>query len=788
MAHSQTSPRENAARPAAGWWHHWVMKPQNWWLPLFLVMLTGLGSLLFVGSYTYRDAPPRVDFVTPSGKVAVREAAIVRGQLVFLSNAFMDYGSMFGDGAGRGPDFTADALHRISEAMVDFYLPASDRQTPYAREAAQARVQKELKQNRYDAAAGQITLSEGQVFALHQLRTHYRQWVRAEIARVLPAVARLSDRELNDLSDFFFWGAWVCVTQRPGYDYSYTNNWPYDAAAGNEPPKQILLWSLVAILGLFVGLGVVLFLHGRFAQLVGWKGKSAQPAPLSMTDAAGFTPSDLQRSTYKFFVVAGLLFLLQVFAGVMTAHNFLGLNYILGVNVSDYFSLAAARGWHLQLALLWVSACWIGGSIFVLSTGAETVPRGQLRLVNILFGLMVVIVVGNLAGVLLGPLGLLGEWWNFLGNQGWEFVEMGKLWQGLLMGIFLLWAAILWRQVRLVWRRDRPWALPNWLLYCVIAVSVLFISGFVARPETNFAIADFWRWAVVHMWVEAFFEVFATILVAYFMYLMGFVSSQGAARVVYIATLLFLGSGLLGLSHNFYWNAKPVATLAVGSVFSTLQVVPLILLTLEAWQFRKLPSEALARAGVPRQARPQQFAQSSAFLFLLGVNFWNFLGAGVFGFLINLPIINYYEHGTYLTVNHGHAAFMGVYGNLSLATVIFCSRYLVRAGVWNDALFKRIFWSLNLGLALMLLLDLFPVGFHQFATVMEKGFWYARAETYIQGSTFQILTWARIVGGLLFVFGGVIPLVSFLVRGWFQRVRASDPQPAGDGKTVEITP
>src|SRR5690606_4981382 len=178
----------------------------------------------------------------------------------------------------------------------------------------------------------------------------------------------------------------------------------------------------------------------------------------------------------------------------------------------------------------------------------------------------------------------------------------------------------------------------------------------------NFVIADFWRWCVIHMWVEAFFEVFTTIVVGYLMVLMGLVSRESVTYVVYLATLLFLGSGLLGISHNFYWNAKPVVTLAIGSVFSTLQVVPLILLTLVAWQFRNAPQ----RAGAA-------FAHVDAFRFLLAVNFWNFLGAGMFGFLINLPIVNYYEHGTYLTVNHGHAALMGVYGNLAIAMIVFCA-------------------------------------------------------------------------------------------------------------------
>jgi len=238
-------------------------------------------------------------------------------------------------------------------------------------------------------------------------------------------------------------------------------------------------------------------------------------------------------------------------------------------------------------------------------------------------------------------------------------------------------------------------------------------------------------------------------------------SHAAASRIVYLATLLFLGSGLLGISHNFYWNAKPVATLAIGSIFSTLQVVPLILLTLEAWQFRNTPQRAMA-AGA-EAGRPAAFGQAEAFLFLVGVNFWNFLGAGVFGFIINLPIVNYYEHGTYLTVNHGHAALMGVYGNLAIAAILFCSRYLVVAQAWDARLLRRVFWSLNLGLLLMVTIDLFPVGIAQLNDVLTHGLWHARSQAFVQGELFQALTWARIVGGALFVLGGVLPLAGFML-------------------------
>jgi nitric oxide reductase subunit B len=269
----------------------------------------------------------------------------------------------------------------------------------------------------------------------------------------------------------------------------------------------------------------------------------------------------------------------------------------------------------------------------------------------------------------------------------------------------------------------------------------------------------------IHMWVEAFFELFTTIIVAYFLYVMGFVSHRAAARVVYLGAVLFLGSGLIGISHNFYWNGKSIETVALGGVLSSLQVAPLVLLTIEAWRFRRLPDDRLA--GV-RQTRPAAtFGLTEPFLFLIGVNFWNFYGAGLLGFAINLPIVNYYEHGTYLTVNHGHAALFGVYGNLAIAAMLFCSRWNVAPARWNSAVLRTCFWSLNIGLGLMVVMDLFPVGIHQLIAAMREGYAFARSQAYQDGSVFQTLTWLRGVGVAIFVTGGVLPLVWFMVSRWF---------------------
>jgi nitric oxide reductase subunit B len=219
-------------------------------------------------------------------------------------------------------------------------------------------------------------------------------------------------------------------------------------------------------------------------------------------------------------------------------------------------------------------------------------------------------------------LGILGKLNYALGHQGWESVDFGKIYQFLLLGIFILWVTIVYRGIKPAFVKGNPCRLPNWIMYSVIGIPLLFLSGFIAKPETNFVIADFWRWMVIHMWVEAFFEVFITVIISYLLVLMGLVSRQAAIRVVYFATLLFLSTGLLGISHNFYWNAKPVATMALGSVFSTLQFVPLILLTVEAWRFKNMPRFA---AGNTEFNQLNNFGFPEVFRFLIAVNFWNFL-------------------------------------------------------------------------------------------------------------------------------------------------------------------
>ena len=742
----------------------YLMDTKNWWAPLSFILIISVIGVAMIGFQTYNDAPPMSGFKDQSGKIVISQKNIENGQNVFHKYALMEYGSFFGDGAQRGPDFTAEALHQINLSMVDFYKSKNKEiaNQKFGTFSINEQVKLELKENKFDKKDEKVLLSEAYIHAYSDLIAYYNtKFISQENHKKGQLKNYITDpEEIKDLSSFFFWGAWVCVTERPGSTYSYTHNWPYDPLAGNTPTSPVILWSVLGLLGFVLACGVVLYFIGQYNQLPNKFFKPPVNDLFNAEKVAAYQPSPTQRATYKFFLVAILLFFIQVCSGLVTINDFVDWLSYFGISIAGSLPVTISRSWHLMLSLYWISTCWIASSIFILPILSKKEIKGQLALINTLFWLLFIMVAGSLLGMVLGPLGILKSWWYWFGHQGWEFVDFGRVYQILLMVIFILWAVVVYRGIKPSLIKKEAWNLPNWIMYSVIGIPLLFISGFVAQPETNFVIADFWRWMVIHMWVEAFFEVFITVIVSYLMVLMGLVSKQAAIRVVYFATILFLGTGLLGISHNFYWNAKPVATMALGSVFSTLQFVPLILLTVEAWRFKNMPKFAV---GDIEFNQLTGFGFPEVFKYLIAVNFWNFFGAGVLGIIINLPIMNYFEHGTYLTVNHAHAALMGVYGNISIAAALFATKLIIKPERWNPKLANFSFWSINIGLMLMVVLDLFPAGSIQFKAVVEQGLWYGRSSEFMDYGIFKNLTWLRGIGATVFFVGGVTPITYFMV-------------------------
>jgi nitric oxide reductase subunit B len=287
-------------------------------------------------------------------------------------------------------------------------------------------------------------------------------------------------------------------------------------------------------------------------------------------------------------------------------------------------------------------------------------------------------------------------------------------------------------------------------LIATAAIGFMYAAGLVWGRTTNLAIAEYWRWWVVHLWVEGFFEVFATVVIAFMFARMQLIRAEIAGKAVVVASTIFLAGGIVGTLHHLYFSGTPTAVLALGSVFSALEVVPLVLVGFEAWENIRLSKTA---EWVARYKWP--------IYFFIAVAFWNMVGAGLFGFMINPPIALYYMQGLNTTAVHAHAALFGVYGMLGIGLMLFCLRILWVQDEWNEKPLKFAFWSLNIGLLLMVVVSLLPMGLMQTWASVEVGYWYARSADFLYSPTMTFLKWTRVLGDTILAAGAVV-LVLFV--------------------------
>ncbi len=732
-----------------------ILNKRYWFFHFWIVSVISIIGLFYMGSTTYSSAPPLTNFNSETNEIIISKHDIQQGQLLFHIRGLMNYGSFWGDGAERGPDFTAEALHLTALAMQQFYKKNSND----SEDAIYLRVQRELHENKWDEKTDIITLNNAQIYAFKQLNEHYtKMFTDSEYPEAFHPTNYISDpNDIKKLTSFFFWGGWVSAANRPGETYSYTHNWPYDPKAGNEPTPPTYIWSFISIFALFVGIMFVLYLYGQM------KTRYDDPFASTLRKDSILTTPDLeadvvrptQRATYKFFAFAMILFGIQVLSGILGAMDFAS---PYASTVYGVLPFNILRSYHTLFQIFWFFMCWVGYTIFFLPRLAD-VPKYQLELINILFYLCVFVGIGGVVGIYVGQMGILeGYTAYWFGSQGWEYMELGRFFQIALLCGFVLWIVIIYRGVKPWITKKTFWSIPAWLLWGSGIMVFFLFFGLFTTPDTNFAIADFWRWMVVHMWVEVTFEVFTTVIVAFMLVQMGMITKKMAERVIYLAVILFLITATIGIAHNFYWIAKPTGVIALGSVFSTLQILPLLLLTLDAWRMR---SEG--KLGWKNHStNSQKHLMDGVWLFILAVNFWNIFGAGVLGSLINLPIINYFEHATYLTGNHAHAAMFGVKGNIAIAGVLFCCQHLFQHSAWNNKLITITFWLLNIGIALMMFLSLFPAGMYQLSLILEHGYWYARTQQVVTGDIFTTIIYWRAIGATVFSIG-VITLIYFIL-------------------------
>ena len=738
---------------------------KTWIQAVALVVLFGFFVLGLLAYRTYMAQPPVPDrVVDEQGEVLFTGEDVSEGQQVFLHNGLMEYGSVFGHGAYLGPDYTADYLRRSSDFVRSSFGGASS-------DAAVRRTIEDFRTNRYDADTGTLRFSAPQAAAFRRLVGYYGGYFSEPTTRYGLRPDAITDRtELRQLTAFFAWTAWAAAANRPGHDYSYTNNWPPEPRVDNKPTANVIVWSVMSLIALLGGIGLLFGAFGRWGRNLGWHGR--EQAALSFRSPGDVALTPAQRATAWFFFVMAALFLIQTLVGAASQHYRADIASFFGIDLAQIFPYNLMRTWHVQLAIFWVATSFVAAGIFLAPMIARREPKHQGKLAFALLGALAVVVFGMLIGSYLGVHGVLDSAArNWLGLQGFEYLDLARFWQILLSIGLVVWVVMLWRVLRPRLRREHVGNMP-WLFFlAACAIPAFYAVGLVARTSDNFTTTEFWRFWVVHLWVEDFLELFTTVMVAYMFVLLGVVRERIALTVIFLDIVLYSAGGVIGTMHHLYFSGEPAEHMALGAFFSAAEVIPLTFLTVEAWSFLQLGAAQQSRSQTP-------FPHRWAVLFLVAVGFWNFLGAGIFGFLINLPIVSYYEIGTALTANHGHAAMMGVYGMLALGLAMFCLRYLIPAERWPERWARISFWSANIGLAWMCFATLLPLGILQLYKSVDAGYFEARELEFLTNDTNAMIEWLRLPGDLLFIAGGAVPAlyIAYLgIRHTVTRVTLEEP-------------
>jgi nitric oxide reductase subunit B len=730
------------------------MKPyKKLWILFSLVLVISFLVLGYFGHEIYQQAPPVPDkVVTASSKLLFTGQDIKDGQNVWQSIGGQEVGSIWGHGAYLAPDWTADWLHREAIFILDQwameYGASSFAKADQEKQAGlKVRLARELRSNTYDNASGVLTVSEFRLKAFDSLSVYYTglfmgatalDKIRSEYS--IPQDAIKDPLRMQKMNAFFFWASWACVTERPGSTVSYTHNWPSEELVGNKPTSDLILWTGFSIVMLLVGIGILVFYYARTKE----EEKLEMPVedPLMRQK---ITPS--MKAVEKYFWAVNLLILVQVVMGIITAHYGVEGDGFYGFPLSSIMPYSVTRTWHVQLAIFWIATAWLATGLYIAPSLAGKDPKFQKAGVNFIFIALLIIVAGSMTGqwfAIMQKLGMAENFW--FGHQGYEYVDLGRFWQAFLFVGLLLWLTLMLRPLIPVIKSKT--AEKNLLILFLLscsAIALFYAAGLMWGRQTNLAVAEYWRWWVVHLWVEGFFEVFATVVAAFLFVRMGLLKIASATSNVLFATIVFLSGGILGTFHHLYFSGTPTGVMALGATFSALEVVPLILIGFEAFHNYRLS-----------KARQWLRDYKWPIYCLLSVSFWNFLGAGIFGFLINPPIaLYYYMQGLNTTALHGHTALFGVYGMLGIGLMLFVLRSLYRTEPWNDKLIGFSFWSINIGLLLMSFLSLLPIGLLQTIASVNEGMWYARSSEFMQLPHMHILRWLRVIGDTVFAIGTI---------------------------------
>src|SRR5574341_547022 len=372
-----------------------------------LICIVGMALGTF---FTLTNLPPVPDRVeTEGGTLLFIAADISAGKEVFLKYNLMSYGTLLGNGAYYGPDYTAEYLHLVAEKAHDHFSNEHER----------------LRQSQ--PANGVLKLPSWWAEVHAQARKYYEDfYVTGNIPAGVGPCAIPTVEEAQHFTDFVAWSAWISLAKKPGSDGSYTNNWPYEPALGNVPTSKNLFWS-AATIAIVLLLAAAIVLAYEYLSVQSIPDLPAVLAPGEQNILPG------QKAALPLFAIASVLFLIQTFAGGFLANafasreDFYGLFQMLGLQRAVVFPFAAMRSVHVDLSVLWVIGMWMASALFVAPFLGGIEKTWLKNGTRSLAAIILVSVIGSIIGIYLATRNLMGKSWFWLGTEGTEYVDMGRI-------------------------------------------------------------------------------------------------------------------------------------------------------------------------------------------------------------------------------------------------------------------------------------------------------------------------------------------------------------------------
>lgn len=711
-------------------------------------------SLIGISASLVKEVPPIPEkVVSESGAVLYTGEQVVEGKALFQQFDLQDYGTMLGMGAYLGPEFAGEFFHRRAVFLNDAYAAKNYNGKKFEELSApqQAYVKAEVKSD-----FNNTSLTESGVTYTKDSADAYEANVDYLVDFLVNGNPEMAWRggiirpdEATLIAAFIDWGQLVASSKRPGTDRTWSNNWPAEPLVDQDLQWSSIFWSLMQLLALWTFTILVMYL--AYEYLIK-NDDGEKEVPLKLTS---LFPS--QEKLAKYLPIVALFFLLQVILGGYLAHIYTepAKNFIISQEILPFNVM---RALHVNLAILWVAIGWLVGGMFI----APLVSGKDMRfpgLVNVLWAALLIVGGGGLIGIYLGANGYMREVWFWLGNEGREYLNLGRVWDiGLVVGL-VLWFFMVFTTIRKAKTNN---IMVGTIIWAAFGVATLYMAGMapIHKIIPNYTVDDYYRWWVVHLWVELTFELFAAGVLAYLAVILGLVSRKTAEKVLLFELFLVALSGVLGVGHHYWWQGLDEYWIMIGSVFSALEPIPLVILMIEAWkQYKKIKGEHL------------EFTFTVPFMWLTGSAFLNWFGAGFLGMVANLPVVNYYSHGTYLIMPHGHVALLGAFGYISIGFIYMVarSRAVVKGLAWDDKISKWAFALITIGVVLFAIPTL-VIGMHQTQTAFELGYYAARSRETIEQVIFWL--WFRILPDGLMILGAALLFWDILKKTYLSKKSA----------------